>query len=555
MYIRSTQEISDNAVSEDLIERLSRFFLALRAQFRKRRGRSNLLPSHYRTLSSLQSNPNLMVIHCDKNLGPAIVERDVYIRRVLDDHLLDESTYRRLSKAEFKMFQSMQFVQYQDFLKKYRKKLPDNEILFLRRHLKQVQQQEDSNVRFYILAKVHKSPWKTRPIVSSSGSLFHGLSIWLDSYLQKFSQLQPSYFKSSSILKQQLIDLGPLPPTARLFTSDAVSCYTNIQTGPALEILDNFLKTDPACSDYPINAIITALRLVMQRNIFQFGNTFWHQTSGTAMGTPCAPPYATIYYAVHEKFILEKYSSELLFYRRFIDDVFGIWVPDPAQPNRWDEFKTDLNFQGLVWETGELLRKVDYMDLTISINSDFCIQTTLFEKKLNLYLYIPNHSAHPPGVLSGLIIGGVLRIYDLCSHDSDRRRLLNKFYRRLRQRGYQRSNILSFFDQGLHLARVRYVDKRIVEKEKIDQRQRVFLHLPYHPQNPPSSVLQRVFREHLSNPSDDIPLSRMISRFHHHPILVDRMIVAYSRPRSLQDMFSYRKIERYEGSAVSSFID
>ena len=283
MYIRSTQEISDNAVSEDLIERLSRFFLALRAQFRKRRGRSNLLPSHYRTLSSLQSNPNLMVIHCDKNLGPAIVERDVYIRRVLDDHLLDESTYRRLSKAEFKMFQSMQFVQYQDFLKKYRKKLPDNEILFLRRHLKQVQQQEDSNVRFYILAKVHKSPWKTRPIVSSSGSLFHGLSIWLDSYLQKFSQLQPSYFKSSSILKQQLIDLGPLPPTARLFTSDAVSCYTNIQTGPALEILDNFLKTDPACSDYPINAIITALRLVMQRNIFQFGNTFWHQTSGTAM--------------------------------------------------------------------------------------------------------------------------------------------------------------------------------------------------------------------------------------------------------------------------------
>ena len=41
------------------------------------------------------------------------------------------------------------------------------------------------------------------------------------------------------------------------------------------------------------------------------------------------------------------------------------------------------------------------------------IVTGLYEKALNLYLYIPPHSAHPPGVLTGLVLGNAHRIYTL----------------------------------------------------------------------------------------------------------------------------------------------
>ena len=39
------------------------------------------------------------------------------------------------------------------------------------------------------------------------------------------------------------------------------------------------------------------------------------------------------------------------------------------------------------------------------------LKTTIFEKELNLYLYIPPHLAHLPGVLTRLVLGNYHRIY------------------------------------------------------------------------------------------------------------------------------------------------
>ena len=49
------------------------------------------------------------------------------------------------------------------------------------------------------------------------------------------------------------------------------------------------------------------------------------------------------------------------------------------------------SFPGLTWEFSPLLTSVNFMNMTISINTQTNIETMLFEKKLNLHLYI-----HPP---------------------------------------------------------------------------------------------------------------------------------------------------------------
>jgi hypothetical protein len=58
----------------------------------------------------------------------------------------------------------------------------------------------------------------------------------------------------------------------------------------------------------------------------------------------------------------------------------------------------------LTWVFTPFSKRVDFMDLTLSI-TDKGIHMRIFEKKLNLYLYIPPHSTHSPSVLRRLILG------------------------------------------------------------------------------------------------------------------------------------------------------
>ncbi len=56
--------------------------------------------------------------------------------------------------------------------------------------------------RFRMTAKVHKTPWKTRPIVCCSGTFIKYWSKWLDYQLQKLKPFVSTYVKDS----QQVLD-------------------------------------------------------------------------------------------------------------------------------------------------------------------------------------------------------------------------------------------------------------------------------------------------------------------------------------------------------------
>ena len=67
-----------------------------------------------------------------------------------------------------------------------------------------------------------------------------------------------------------------------------------------------------------------ALRLLMTNNVFQFGDTYWLQKVGTAMGAPPAPSLATIVFGIHEKTVIAQFGDKLQLYRCFIENVLGI---------------------------------------------------------------------------------------------------------------------------------------------------------------------------------------------------------------------------------------
>jgi len=141
--------------------------------------------------------------------------------------------------------------------------------------------------------------------------------------------------------------------------------------------------------------------LVMDSNIFSFGDTFWRQLKGTAMGTPAAPLYSILSYGQHENTqILNRYQTNILYYKRYIDDIFCLWHETPD--NQWEQLKLSLNgFGDLKWNIENLNDKTTFLDLQLTIKNNN-IQSSTYQKPMNLYTYIPSLSAHPKSCFKAL---------------------------------------------------------------------------------------------------------------------------------------------------------
>jgi hypothetical protein len=78
--------------------------------------------------------------------------------------------------------------------------------------------------------------------VATCGTLMNTISKWIDYQLQKIAKTIPTYIRDSFDLKEQLTKLDKLPRNAKLFTADATSMYTNIDTPHALKKIGEWLE-------------------------------------------------------------------------------------------------------------------------------------------------------------------------------------------------------------------------------------------------------------------------------------------------------------------------
>lgn len=67
-----------------------------------------------RSLSELSSCNDILIVHCNKNLEPAVINRDTYISRAFTDHLSDTNVYQELTedKANLHMLDTSKRISY-----------------------------------------------------------------------------------------------------------------------------------------------------------------------------------------------------------------------------------------------------------------------------------------------------------------------------------------------------------------------------------------------------------------------------------------------------------
>ena len=78
------------------------------------------------------------------------------------------------------------------------------------------------------------------------------------------------------------------------------------------------------------------------------------------------------------------------------------------------------------------------------------------------------------------------------------------------------------------------------------------MYLKYHPEDPPSKELQCLWRDQVAHPFNETPLCEL-ENYEKVKMGFDRLVIAYSRPLNLRNLFSVCNISG-KGSAVSSYL-
>jgi hypothetical protein len=197
---------------------------------------------------------------------------------------------------------------------------------------------------------------------------------------------------------------------------------------------------------------------------------------------------------------------------------------------------------------------VIFMDMTIKISRNRLV-TALYAKSMALYQYIPPTSCHPLGALTGLVFDQIFQIFQLCSRDED---INSELHHPLLDHGYKATNIISLLIKGIDNAN-HYLSLTKAQQEEAKKAwmgradERVFFHLPFHPQNPSSGVTQRLWRDLILSPPNEESLNSL-KNWSNYPVPVKKLTVAYHQNPNLANLLSYRNLTQCTGLKASSFL-
>lgn len=314
-----------------------------------------------------------------------------------------------------------------------------------------------------------------------------------------------------------------------------------------------------------LTALMGTLHLLMKNTMIQFDDLFFLQKIGMLMGRPPTPPYATLYFSVHENTCCNKYL-EVNHYWQYLEDVWGLWLSQTTNTTmddaKYNSFQQDMNsFRKLYWVFIPCSTKAIYSNLVTHIKDNGTITTMLYEKPINLHLFLSLHLTHLTGLLKGLVMESVLQIYKLTSDKALWPVIVNHLYWQLIAWGYKCADLLDLF----HIAKQNVIwhSQQEIWKETITTNEkRVYFHLNYHPTDPASNLMQKLFQEYVFGPSywpvrQQLPLISHVSTKCNptrSPMWTNRLIIYYHRPPNLGNFLSSKTIDTVNSHPVSAFI-
>jgi hypothetical protein len=452
---------------EDKLEKLGESIINLPKNITK----NNWTTAQQKTLMNLINKPDRLIITADKNLGYVYVTTEWYEAKIFKhlhsntyQNVTDEFTRGKDIKKMSSIYRNMN-----DMTLKASNCLSSEEIKFI------LFKRQWKPMKFYLLAKVHKQvddPWKVegRPIAPSMTWITHHLSIWVAVELGKYLQFATTVLKDSTTLINTLRSpklqkaIGKKNKKIFLVSADVVALYPSINQERGVKAIHAFLKQFPEIPTQKLDFMINSLHFILKNCYIQFKEEFYWMKDGTAMGSSMCPTYANIFMFQTENYLVQQllHKEKLLMYKRYIDDTFMIVQGTEKDVNNIMDKLNQLD-ETIKFTHTASKKSIDFLDIIIKYDAHLGkIDTSVFQKKLNKYAYLPWNSWHTRYMKAGFIKGEAIRYARLCSKEQDFIQTIQLFIIRLQKRGYP----LNFIHKAINKVSWLYRDKYLKERSE-----------------------------------------------------------------------------------------
>ena len=136
------------------------------------------------------------------------------------------------------------------------------------------------------------------------------------------------------------------------------------------------------------------------------------------MGTKLAPSFANIFMGWFENTYVYTYTLKPLIWKRYIDDIFIIWQHGADELNKLVEHLNSKHHT--IKFTAEHSKiSINFLDVTVTLNNDGDIITSLYCKPTDSHNYLLYSSEHPRHLLRGIPYSQFLRVRRICSNILD----------------------------------------------------------------------------------------------------------------------------------------
>ena len=392
----------------------------------------NLSRRHREALARLRLRDDVVFVDADKNLGLVCLDRADYVQQctaeLAQTHTLCPPGMDPLSATQAEIRDTV-FPPAGD-LPKWAARWVS---LIPHRHPRGTAAYCIPNFR--TTPKVHKQPVQGRPITGNQRWITQPLAELLANLLQPFVTELPVFTQDTDQINR-LVDDTHVPGTDFLLTYDIVRLYPSIPHDLCYVLIRRHLAAQKCPhTDF----IIAALKVVLNFNFCRFDGRVYRQFIGFATGIACGAEVANLFIFVLTRFVFYRHRQHIRLHRRYIDDGFMIWRGTAAQAAA---MMAELNaICPDIQLTHELSRTAAiFLDLKIFKGPQWRrtgrLDTKVYQKPMNRYLYTPHRSEHPRHCFRGIVHGELRRYIKRSTAREDFLAVATQLRHRLSMRGY-----------------------------------------------------------------------------------------------------------------------